>query len=139
MSTILAATIACQKSRLAGTGSGKGNYAPNVRADGFGAMRLRFGPLPGSWMDREMLNLSCGENTLCTVRSYWSEQFIAANKTEESSDEPPTDQEHRLKVELTKHTVFSRSRGASPSAALSLLVKSIFVFVCYLFLRKAPF
>ena len=32
---------------------------------------------------------------LCTVRSYWSEQFIAGNKTDESSDEPPTDQEHR--------------------------------------------
>ena len=42
-----------------------------------------------------MLDLFCEENTLCTVRSYWSEQFIAGNKTEKSSDEPRTDQEHR--------------------------------------------
>ena len=33
---------------------------------------------------------------LCTVRNYhWSERFIARNKTEKPSDEPPTDQEHR--------------------------------------------
>ena len=30
------------------------------------------------------------------VPNYWSEQFIAGNKTEKPSDEPPTDQEHRL-------------------------------------------
>ena len=36
VSTILAASTACQESRL-GTISGKGYYAPNVRADGFGA------------------------------------------------------------------------------------------------------
>ena len=31
----------------------------------------------------------------CTKLLDWSEQFIAGNKTEKSSDEPPTDQEHR--------------------------------------------
>ena len=33
MSTILAASTACQESRL-GTNSGRGYYAPNVRVDG---------------------------------------------------------------------------------------------------------
>ena len=42
-----------------------------------------------------MLDFLCEENTLCTVRSYWSEQFIAGNKTKKTSDEPPTDQENR--------------------------------------------
>ena len=42
-----------------------------------------------------MLDLLCEENTLCAVQSYWSEQFIAGNKTEKSPDEPPTDQEYR--------------------------------------------
>ena len=42
-----------------------------------------------------MLDLFCEEKTLCTVRSYWSEQFIAGNKADKSSDEPTTDQEHR--------------------------------------------
>ena len=36
MSTILAASIACQESRL-GTTAGKGHYSPNVRVDGLGA------------------------------------------------------------------------------------------------------
>ena len=36
-----------------------------------------------------MLDVFCEEKTLLhTVRSYWSEQFIVRNKTEESSDEP---------------------------------------------------
>ena len=46
-------------------------------------------------MNGGMLDLLCEERTLCTVRSYWSEQFIAGNKTEKSSHDPPTDQEHR--------------------------------------------
>ena len=32
-------------------------------------------------MDRGMLVLLCEEKILCTVRSYWIEQFIAGNKT----------------------------------------------------------
>ena len=127
VSTILAASTTCQESRL-DTTSGKGYCAPNVRADGFGATRFRLGPLPGNCMDRGMLDLFCKEKALCTVQSYWSEQFIVGNKTEKSPDEPPTDQEHRSEIELTKHTVSSRPRGAYILAALSL-VKSIFVFV----------
>ena len=61
-----------------------------------------------------MLDLFCEENKLCTVRSYCSEQFIAGNKTEKSSDEPPTDQEHRPgdradqthRVQLTDRIIF---------------------------------
>ena len=32
---------------------------------------------------------------LCTIRSYWSVQFIAGNKAEKLSDKPPTDQGHK--------------------------------------------
>ena len=56
VSTVLAASTACQESRL-GTTSGKGYYAPNVRADGFGATGFRLGPLPGSCMDKGMLDV----------------------------------------------------------------------------------
>ena len=42
-----------------------------------------------------MLDLLCEEKTLCTVRSYRSEHFIAGNKADTSSDESPTDQDHR--------------------------------------------
>ena len=37
--------------------SRKGYYAPNVRGDGFGATRFRLEPLPGSCMDRGVLDL----------------------------------------------------------------------------------
>ena len=48
-----------------------------------------------------------------TVQSYWTEQFIAGNKTNKSSDEPPTDQEHRpgdradqaYRVQLTARSI----------------------------------
>ena len=52
---------------------------------------------PRGCISEEMLDFRFEENTrLCTVRNYyWSERFVARNKTEESSDEPPTDQEHR--------------------------------------------
>ena len=42
-----------------------------------------------------MLDSFCEEKTLCTVRSYWREQFKAGNKADTSSEKPPTDQEHR--------------------------------------------
>ena len=82
----------CQKSRL-DTTSGKACYASNVRADGFGATRLRLGLLPGSCIDKGVLDIFLRRKD--TVRSYWSEQFIAEKKTKKSSDKPPTDQEHR--------------------------------------------
>ena len=34
----------------------------------------------GSCMDGGMLDFLCQEKTLCTVRSYWSEHFIAGDK-----------------------------------------------------------
>ena len=64
VSTILAAGTACQESRL-GTTSGKGYHAPNVRADGFGATRFRLGPLPGSCMNREVLDISFAKKRHC--------------------------------------------------------------------------
>ena len=42
-----------------------------------------------------MVDLLREGKALCTVRSYRSEQFIAGEKTEKSSDEPPTGQENR--------------------------------------------
>ena len=76
-----------------------------------------------------MLDFRYEEKTLCTVRSYWSAQFIAGDKMEKSSDEPPTprpegraDQAHR--VQLIARSISS----ASLSTALSL-VKSGFVFL----------
>ena len=64
VSTILAASTVCQESRL-GTTSRKGYYAPNVRADGFGGTRFLLGPLPGSCMDRGVLDVFfCEGNTL---------------------------------------------------------------------------
>ena len=54
-----------------------------------------------------MPDLLWEEKTLRIVRSYWSEQFIARNTTEKSSDEPPTDQEHRPEDLAYKHTVSS--------------------------------
>ena len=67
---------------------------------------------------------------LCTERNYyWSERFIAWNKTEKPSDEPPTDQEHRpgdradqaYRARLIARSIFY-------FGCLSL-VKSFFVFV----------
>ena len=94
MSTIIAASTACQESRP-GTTSGKGCYSPNVRADGFGATYSQLGllseavPTEGCWAF--FLN-----KKLCTIRNYyWSERFIARNKTEKPFEEPPIDQEHR--------------------------------------------
>ena len=93
VSTILAASTVGQESRLSTT-SGKGYYAPNVRADGFEATRFRLGPPLGSCMDRGVLGVFSLRRNY-TVRCCWSEQVIAGNKTNKSSDEPPTNQEYR--------------------------------------------
>ena len=82
-------------------------------------------------MDRGMLDLLCEEKAPSTVRRYWSEQFIAENKTEKTSNEPPSDQEHKpgdradqaRRVQLTASIILFGSlifRGTQ---------KSIFVFV----------
>ena len=84
-----------------------------------------------------MLDLLCEVNTLCTVQSYWSEQFIAGNKTEKPPDESPTDQEHRPedradqahRVQLTARSIFFDC----------LIVGEIGFRFCLLFLRKALF
>ena len=87
---------------------------------------------------RGMLDLLCEEKTLCTVRSYWSEQLIAGNKMEKSSDEPPTDQEHRPgdradqahRVQLTARSIIS----------FGCLIVGEFRFrFCLLFLQKDLF
>ena len=66
-----------------------------------------------------------GKTLLCTVRSYWSEQFIAGNKTEKLSDESPTDQERRPGDRADQaHRVWLTARSisfASLSDALSLV------------------
>ena len=51
--------------------------------------------LPGAASTKKCWTLFLRKR-LCVVRNYyWNEQFIARNKTEKPSDEPPTDQEHR--------------------------------------------
>ena len=67
---------------------------------------------------------------LCAVRNYyWSERFIAKNKTEKSSDEPPTDQEHRPGDRADQaHRAQLIARSIMSFGCLSL-VKSAFVFV----------
>ena len=139
VSTILAASIACQESRR-GTTLGKGCYSPNVRVDGLGATCSPLWTLPRG----------CGASTkgcwtfflwkmLCAVRNYyWSERVIARNKTEEPSDEQPTDQEHRHGDRADRaHRSQLIARSIISFGCLSL-VKSAFVFVL-LFFRIALF
>ena len=60
---------------------------------------------------------------------YWSERFIARNKTERPCDEPPTDQEHRRGDRADQaHRAQLIARSIISFGCLSL-VKSVFVFV----------
>ena len=91
-------------------------------------------------MNRGMLDLLCEEKTPCTVRSYWSEQFILGNKTKKSPDEPPTDQEHRRGDQADQSP---RVQLTARSISFDCLIfegayMSIFIF-CLLSLRKASF
>ena len=74
--------------------------------------------------------LSEVKTRLCTVRNYyWSERFIARNKTEKPSDEPATDQEHRPGDRADQaHRSRLIARSIISFGCLSL-VKSAFVFV----------
>ena len=126
MSTILAASTACQESRL-GTTSGKGYYSPNVRVDGLGATCSPLGfssqglhHQQGCWI------FFLRTRRLCTARNYyWSEQ----NQREKPSDEPPTDQEHRPGDRADQvHRAQLIARSIISSGCLSL-VKSVFVFL----------
>ena len=84
-----------------------------------------------------MLDLLWEEKTLCTVRSYWNEQFIAGNKTEKLSDEPPTNQKHRpgdRADQAHRAQLFARSIISFDC----LIVGEIsFLFFRLLFLQKA--
>ena len=125
MSTILAASTACQESRL-GTTSGKGDYSPNVRVDGLGATCSPLGLLPGA-ASTEGGWIFFVRTRLCTARNYyyWSEP----NKTEKPSDEPHTDQEHRPGVRADQaHRARLIARSIISFGCL-LLAKSVFVFV----------
>ena len=128
MSTILAASTACQESRL-GTTSGKGYYSPNVPVDNLGATCSPLGLLPGA-ASIEGCWIFFLRTRLCTARNHnWSEQ----NKTEKPSDEPPTDQEHRPGVRADQaHRARLIARSIISFDCLSL-VKSVFVFVICFF------
>ena len=80
-----------------------------------------------------MLNLLWEGKTLRTVRSYWSEQFIAGNKTEKSPDEPPTDQEHRLGDQTDQaHRVQLTARSITSFDCVIVGEISFRLFVCLL-------
>ena len=94
VSTILAVSTAYQESRL-GITSGKGYYSPNVRVDGLGATCSSLGLLPEAAPTKGCWAFFLRKRLYAVQNYYWSERFIARNKTEKPSDEPPTDQEHR--------------------------------------------
>ena len=129
MSTILAASTACQESRL-GTTSGEGYYSPNVRADGLpwsDVFPLELLPRAASTGMLEFLFL---RTRLCTAaRSYyWSEQ----NETEKPSDEPPTDQEHRPGVRTDQaHRARLIARSITSIGCLSLVKPVLGLAVCF--------
>ena len=126
VSTILAASPACQESHLTII-SGKGYYSLNVRVDGLGVTCSPLGLLPGATSTKGCWTFFLGK-ILCAVRNcYWSERFI--NKTKKPSDEPPTDQEHRSGDRADQaHRAQLVARSIISFGRLSL-VKSGFVFV----------
>ena len=128
VSTILAPSTACQESRL-GTTFGKGCYSPNVRVDGLGETYSPLGLLPGAAPTKGCWTFFLRKRLYTVQNYYWSKRFIARNRTEKSSDEPPTDQLHRPgdradqahRAQLIARSIIS---FGCPS-----LVKSAFVFV----------
>ena len=134
MSTILAASTAYQENRL-GTTSGKGYHSPNVQVDGLGATCSPLGLL-----SRAVSTKGCWtfflRKILCAVRNYyWSERFIARNKTEKTFDEPPTDQEHGPGDRADQAQRTQLIARSIVSFGCPSLVKSVFVFVYYLFFK----
>ena len=129
MSTIFAASTAYQESRL-GTTSGKGYCSPNVRVDGLGATCSPLALLPGATSTKGCW-IFFSRKRLCAIRNYYRSErrFIARNETEKSSDEPPTDQEHRPGDRADQaHRARLIARSITSFSCLSL-VKSGFVFV----------
>ena len=128
VSMILAASTACQESHL-GTTSGEGYYSPNVRVDGLRATCYSLRLLLGAASTKGCWTFFL-RKIQCTVRNYyWSERFIARNKAEKPSDEPPTEQEHRPGDRADQaHRAQLIARNIISFGCLSL-VKSVFVFV----------
>ena len=127
-STILAASTAYQESRL-GTTSGRGYYSPNVRVDGLGATCSPLGLLPGAASTEGCWTFFLRKRLFAVRNYYWSERFIARNKTEKQSDEPPTDQEDRPGDRADQaHRAQLIARSIISFGCLSL-VKSVFGFV----------
>ena len=88
---------------------------------------LHLGSPPRGCINKGMLDF-LSQKILCTVRNYyWSERFIARNKTEKASDEPPTDQEHR-----------PGDRADQPHRA-QLIARSIISFGCLSLVKSVSF
>ena len=126
MSTILAASTACQESRL-GTTSGEGYYSPNVSDDDLpwsDVFPLELLPWAASTGMLEFLFL---RTRLYNARSYyWSEQ----NETEKPSDEPPIDQEHRPGVRADQaHRARLIARSIISYGCLSLVKSVLFLSI----------
>ena len=70
---------------------------------------------------------------LCAVRNYyWSKRFIARNKTEKPSDEPPTDQEHRPGDRADQaHRAQLIARSTISFGCLSLVKSLSFLFAVF--------
>ena len=111
---------------------GKGYYSPNVRVDDLGATCYSLGLLPGAASTKGCWIFFLRKR-LCAVRNcYWSEQFIARNKTKKPSDESPIDQEHRPGDRADQaHRAQLIARSIISSGCL-LLVKSFsFLFTVF--------
>ena len=125
MSTILAASTACQESRLVLLRE-KG-ITPRM----FESMALErrvphLDSPPRGCINKGMLDFLSEDTRLCTARNYcWSEQ----NKTEKPSDEPPTDQEHRQGDRADQAQRAQLIARSIISFGYLSFVKSFFVFV----------
>ena len=104
VSTILAASTACQESRLRTT-SRKGYYAPNVRAGGFGATRFRLGLTGELHGERDAGCFFCEEKTLYEATGV-SSLLRGTTRRNRPTSCPPI-KSTGLEIELTKHIVFS--------------------------------
>ena len=108
VSTILAASTACQGSRV-GTSSGKRVLFPKCSSRRIRINTLtysRHGPLPGSCMDRGVLGGGfCEENTLYEATEL-SSLLRGTRRRSRPTSRPPI-KSTGLEIELTKHTVFS--------------------------------
>ena len=96
MRTILAASTACEGSRL-GTSSGKKVVCPECSSRWIRSNNLthsRLGLLPRSCMDQR--GAKCFMRKRRNTKLLDGAVYHCGNKTKKKSDESPTDQEHRL-------------------------------------------